>query len=54
MDKIFSQRYAFYDFSNISGFPNPVPNRSEREGPLPRFRGEYWEVPTEFLLNFHE
>ena len=54
MDKIFSQRYAFCDFSNISGFPNLVPNISEWEGHIPRFRGEYWEVPTKFLLDFHE
>jgi hypothetical protein len=54
MDKILSHRYAFCDFSNISGFPNLVPDRSEWEGPLPRFRGEYWEVPVEFLLYFHE
>jgi hypothetical protein len=54
MDKILSQRYAFCDFSNISGFPNPVPDRSEWEGCLPRFRGENWEMPAEFLLDFHE
>jgi hypothetical protein len=54
MDKIFSHRYAFYDFSNISGFPNHVHDRSEWEGPLSSFRGEYWEVLAEFLLNFHE
>lgn len=54
MDNVFAERYAFCDFSNTSGFPNLVPDRSEWEGPLPRFRGEDWKVPTEFLLNFHE
>ena len=54
MDVIISQRYAFCDFSNIFGFPNPVPDRSEWEGYLPRFRGEDWEVPTDFLLDSHE
>jgi hypothetical protein len=51
---ILSQRYAFCDFTNISGFLNPEPDRSEWEGFLPRFRGEDWEVPAEFLLDFHE
>ena len=54
MDKILAQRYAFCDFSNISVFSNPVPDRSEWEGFLPRFRGEDWEMPTEFLLDFCE
>ena len=31
-----------------------MPDRSEWEGPLPRFRGEYWEVSAKFLLDFHE
>jgi hypothetical protein len=51
IENILSQRYAFCDFSNISGFPN---HRSEWEGFLPRFRGENWEMPAEFLLDFHE
>jgi hypothetical protein len=54
MEKILAQRYAFCDFSKIVSFPNPVPSRDEWEGFLPRFRGEDWEVPTEFLLDFHE
>jgi hypothetical protein len=54
MEKIISQRYAFCDFLNISGFPNPVPDRSEWEGFLPRFRGEDWEMLAGFLLDFHE
>jgi hypothetical protein len=54
MDKILSHRYAFFNFTNIYGFPNPEPDRSEWEGCLPRFRGENWEVPAEFLLYFHE
>jgi hypothetical protein len=31
-----------------------VPDRSEWEGCLPRFREENWEMPVEFLLDFHE
>jgi hypothetical protein len=52
MDNILSQRYAFCDFSNIPGFPNPMPDRSEWECFLPRLRGENWEMPAEFLLDF--
>ena len=54
MDKIFSQRYAFCDFSSISGFPNPILDLYEWEGSLPRFRGEDWGVPTEHFLDFYD
>jgi hypothetical protein len=54
MDKILAQRYAFYDFTHISSFLNPEPDRSEWEGFLPRFRGKDCEVLAEFLLYFHE
>jgi hypothetical protein len=54
MDKILTQRYSFCDFSKIVSFPNPVPSRDEWEGFFPRFIGEDWEVPAEFLLDFHE
>jgi hypothetical protein len=54
MDKIVAPRYAFCDFTNIFGFLNPKPDRSEWEGYLPRFREEEWEVPVDFLLDFHE
>ena len=53
MDKILAQRYAFCDFSKIVSFPNLVPSRDEWKGCIPRFRGEYWEVPTKNLLDFH-
>jgi hypothetical protein len=29
MDKILSQRFDFYDFKKIVGFPNPLPSRDE-------------------------
>ena len=54
MNKILAKRYAFCDFSNISGYPNPVPSRDEWENIIPRFRGEEWEVPAEHLLDFHD
>jgi hypothetical protein len=31
-----------------------MPDKDEWESCLPRFKGEYWEVPAEFLLDFHE
>ena len=54
MNKILAKRYAFCDFSNIFGYPNPFPSRDEWENSLPRFRGEEWEVPVEQLLDFHD
>jgi hypothetical protein len=54
MNHILTKKYAFYDFSSISGFPNPVPTRDEWENSLPRFRGEEWEVLVEHLLDFHD
>jgi hypothetical protein len=54
MDKILAQRYAFYNFSKIVGFPNPVPCRDEWESSLPKFQGEEWEEPVEHLLDFHD
>jgi hypothetical protein len=49
-----NKRYAFCNFSNISGYPHPVPSKDEWENSLPRFRGEEWEVPAEYLLDFHD
>jgi hypothetical protein len=54
MENILSQRYGFYDFSKIVGFPNPLPNRDEWESSLPKFQGEEWELPAEHLLYFHD
>jgi hypothetical protein len=54
MEAILAQRYAIFYFSNVPGFLNPMPERNEWESCLPKFKGEYWEVPAEFLLDFHE
>ena len=54
MNQILAKKYAFYDFSNIVGFPNLVPSRDEWERSIPRFRGEDWEVSAEHLLDFHD
>jgi hypothetical protein len=40
MEAILAQRFAFYDFSDVIGFPNPIPSRDEWEGTLPTFKGE--------------
>jgi hypothetical protein len=54
MEAILAQRFAFCDFSDVIGFPNPILSRAEWEGILPTFKGEDWEVPAEHLLYFHE
>jgi hypothetical protein len=54
MNQILAKRYAFCNFSSISGYPHPVPTRDEWERSIPRFRGEKWEVPAEHLLDFHD
>jgi len=54
MEAIFAQRFSFFYFSNIVGFLNPMLRKYELEGFLPTFKGEYWEVSAEHLLDFHE
>jgi hypothetical protein len=54
MNQILAKRYAFCNFSSISGYPHPVPTRDEWERSIPRFHGEKWEVPAEHLLDFHD
>jgi hypothetical protein len=54
MEAILAQRFSFCDFSNVVGFPNPMLSRGEWEGTLPTFKGKYWEVPAEHLLDFHK
>ena len=54
MEEILTKRYSFYNFSRIDGFPNLMPARDEWEVSLPRFSGNDWEVPTEFLLDFYD
>ena len=54
MEAILAVWYAFYDFSNIVGFPHPVISITEWGDYLPRFRGKKYEHPREHLLNFHK
>jgi hypothetical protein len=54
MEKIMAQRFAFYDFSQIVGFPNPLPDRDQWEDFLPEFHATSWEESAEHLLDFHE
>jgi hypothetical protein len=54
MEKILAKRYAFCDFSDIAGFPHPVPTINEWGDYLPRFRGSKYDHPGEHLFNFHE
>jgi hypothetical protein len=54
MEKILAKRYAFCDFSDIAGFPHPVPTINEWDDYLPRFRGSKYDHPGEHLFNFHQ
>jgi hypothetical protein len=54
MEKILAKRYAFCDFSDIVGFPHPVPTIIEWDDYLPRFRGSKNDHPGEHLFNFHK
>jgi hypothetical protein len=54
MEKILAKRYAFCDFSDIAGFPHPVPTIIEWDDYLPRFRGSKNDHPGEHLFNFHK
>jgi hypothetical protein len=54
METIVARRYAFCDFTNIVGFPHPVPTISEWDDYLPRFRGCKDDHPGEHLSNFHK
>jgi hypothetical protein len=54
MDKILAQRFSFCDFSNIVGFPKPLPSSQEWECGLPEFQGKEGEVPAEHFLYFHD
>jgi hypothetical protein len=49
-----AQRYEIFYFSNVLGFLNPIPERNEWESCIMKFKGEYWEVHAEFLLDFHD
>jgi len=53
MENILAQRLAFCDFSQIVGFPNPLPDRDEWEDILSEFQEKNSEAPAEHLLDFH-
>jgi hypothetical protein len=44
---ILAHRYAFCDFSNIAGFPHPIPTIIEWDDYLPRFIGSKYDHPDE-------
>ena len=54
MEAILAQRFAFYDFLNITGFPHSVPTIIEWDNYLPRFRGNKHDHPGEHLSSFHK
>jgi hypothetical protein len=54
LEAILSQSYAFCDFSNIFGFPHPMPTIIEWHDYLSRFIGRKHDLPGEHLFNFHK
>jgi hypothetical protein len=54
MDIILVQRFAPFDFSAVSGFPNVVPSVDEWGDYLPIFRERKEDHPTRHLHEFHK
>jgi hypothetical protein len=54
MDKILAQRFAPFDFSVVSGFPNVVPTMDEWGDYFPIFRECKEDNPAQHLCEFHE
>ena len=54
MDVILNQRFAPFDFSYISSFPNDVPTMNEWGDILPKFREDEEDNTEQHLVKFHE
>jgi len=54
MEEILAQIFVPFDFSVVSGYPNPVPHVDELQGRLPKFKECIDDNPTEHFLEFHE
>jgi hypothetical protein len=54
MDKILARRFAPFDFSVVSGFPNVVPTMDEWGDYFPIFRERKEDNPAQHLHEFHE
>ena len=53
MEAIVAQRFAPFNFSDILGFPNPVPTMDFWGDCLPRFRESKEDNLSDHLIRFH-
>ena len=54
MEDILARRFAPFNFSNIPGFPNPVPIMDVWGDCLPRFRESKEDNHLDHLIRFHQ
>ena len=54
MEAILARRFAPFNFSDIPGFPNPVPIMDVWGDCLPRFRESKEDNPSDHLIKFHQ
>ena len=53
MEAILARKFAPFNFSDIPGFPNPVPTMDVWGDCLPRFRESKEDNPSDHLIKFH-
>ena len=54
MEAIVARRFAPFNFSDIPGFPNPVPTMDVWGDCLPWFRESKEDNPSDHLIRFHQ
>jgi len=54
MEAIVARRFASFNFSDILGFPNPVPIMDVWGDCLPWFRESKEDNPLDHLIKFHQ
>ena len=54
MEAIVARRFGPLNFSDIPGFPNPVPIMDVWGDCLPRFRESKEDNPSDHLIEFHQ
>ena len=54
MEAILARRFAPFNFSDVPGFPNPVPTMDVWGDCLPWFRERKEDNPSDHLIIFHQ
>jgi len=54
MESILARRFAPFNFSDVPGFPNPVPTMDVWVDGLPQFRERKEDNPLDHLIRFHQ